>query len=85
VPYNSDSFDPFKYWQGPTWININWLIIDGLKRYGFEAEAKNLQQRTLELVAKSGINEYFNPLSGQPAGAPNFSWTAALAIDLLNS
>lgn len=83
VPLNSSSFDPYKYWQGPTWINTNWLIIDGLKRYGYTEEAKVLQGQTLKLVGKSGMYEYFNPLNGDPAGAPNFSWTAALTIDLL--
>lgn len=83
VPVNSSHFDPVKYWQGPTWINMNWLIIDGLKRYGFDAQALKLKEKTLELVFKSGMNEYFNPLDGRPAGAANFSWTAALTIDLL--
>jgi len=85
VPKSSNYFDPIKYWQGPTWINTNWLIIDGLKRYGFKDEANNLKQKTLELVKTSGMNEYFDPQSGAPAGAANFSWTAALALDLLNS
>jgi hypothetical protein len=35
------------------------------------------------MVEKSGCYEYFDPLTGEAAGAPNFSWTAALAIDLL--
>jgi hypothetical protein len=85
VPFSSPHFDPYKYWQGPTWINTNWLIIEGLKRYGFNDEAHVLAQRTIDLVAKSGPNEYFNPLNGEPAGAENFSWTAALTIDLINS
>lgn len=83
VPMHSSYFDPSRYWQGPTWINTNWLVIDGLKRYGFDDEAESLLRKTLELVDKSGMNEYFNPISGEPAGAPNFSWTAALTIDLL--
>ena len=83
VPLNSSYFDPLKYWQGPTWINTNWLIIDGLRRYGFDNEAENLLRKTLELVAKSGMWEYFSPTNAEPAGAPNFSWTAALTIDLL--
>ncbi len=83
VPLTSSYFNPYKYWQGPTWVNTNWLIIDGLKRYGFGLEAKELQNKTLQMVAKSGIYEYFNPLNAKPAGAANFSWTAALTIDLL--
>jgi hypothetical protein len=85
VPLNSPDFNPIRYWQGPTWINTNWLMIDGLERYGFNKEAADLRRRTLELVARSGSSEYFNPKTGQPAGAQNFSWTAALSIDLLNS
>ena len=85
VPRNSSYFEPYKYWQGPTWINANWLIIDGLTRYGFLAEAKDLQDHTIELVKKSGFYEYFNPLNAGPAGAANFSWTAALTIDLMKS
>jgi hypothetical protein len=82
VPVSSPWFDPDGYWQGPSWINTNWLIIDGLKRLGYEDHAEALRQSTLELVQKNGYYEYFNPESGQPAGAENFSWTAALAIDL---
>lgn len=85
VPINSTFFNPIKYWQGPTWININWLIIEGLELYGYKDEASLLRNKSLELVAKSGMNEYFNPIGGQPKGAPNFSWTAALTIDLLKN
>jgi neutral trehalase len=84
VPLKSEYFDPFKYWQGPSWVNINWLIMDGLERGGFKAEADALRQKTIDMVAQGGFYEYFNPKTGEPAGAPNFSWTAALTIDLLN-
>lgn len=85
VPLNSPHFNPFKYWQGPAWINMNWMVIQGLKRNGFESEADKLKRRTIELVTKSGLNEYFNPINGRPAGASNFSWTAALTLDLIMS
>jgi hypothetical protein len=85
VPLNSPYFSPYKYWQGPSWVNTNWLIINGLKNYGYEAEAAVLKERTLKMVAKSGMYEYFNPQNAKGAGAANFSWTAALVIDLLNS
>jgi hypothetical protein len=85
VPINSDWFSELGYWQGPTWINTNWLLIDGLRRYGFEEEADQLSKTCLDLVEQAGFSEYFSPLSGAPAGIANFSWTAALTIDLLKS
>ena len=85
TPVNSDWFNPHHYWQGPTWVNTNWLIIDGLRQYGFIEEAEKLARKTLELVEKSGFYEYFSPLDGSPAGTNNFSWTAALAVDLLKN
>jgi glycogen debranching enzyme len=62
---------------------MNWMIIDGLKRYGFKDHAAALRESTLELITKSGFFEYYDPVSGEPAGAKQFSWTAALTIDLL--
>ncbi len=85
VPVQSDYFNPIKYWQGPTWLNTNWLIIDGLKQYGYTEDAEHLKDRTLKMVAMSGFVDYYNPLNGTAVGAHGFSWTAALTIDLLRS
>lgn len=83
VPLNSFWFHPNLYWQGPTWVNTNWLVIEGLTRYGFNDHAAALRETTLEMVGRAGCYEYFNPLNGEGLGADNFSWTAALTIDLL--
>lgn len=84
VPLDSPFFDSDRYWQGPSWINTNWLIIDGLRRYGFNEEADELTKRSLEVVQKSGPYEYFDPIDGRGLGAANFAWTAALTIDLFH-
>jgi len=47
VPLGSNYFSAERYWQGPTWVNTNWLIIDGLKRYGFKEEAEELSSKQL--------------------------------------
>ncbi len=83
TPLNSPWFDPERYWQGPTWFNTNWLIIDGLRRYGYHHHADALAESMLELVKEHGCHEYFNPLTGGPLGASDFGWTAALTIDLI--
>ena len=83
VPLDSPDFDPDRYWQGPSWVNTNWLVIEGLKIYGFTDHADALRDTTIEMVQKSGFAEYFDPNTAEPLGAHNFSWTAALIIDLL--
>ncbi len=85
VPLNSPRFDALRYWQGPTWFNTNWLIADGLRRYGYKAHAEALIESSLELVKDGHFNEYYNPLTGDPLGAHSFSWTAAVALDWAKS
>ena len=89
APFDSAYFKPHCYWQGPTWININWFIIDGLRRNGQPEESERLKHSTIELVRQAapdhGFHEYYSPLDGSVAGAPDFSWTAALTIDLLKN
>jgi mannosylglycerate hydrolase MGH1-like protein len=85
TPLNSPYFRPNRYWQGPTWVNMNWLVADGLERNGEPKEAAMLRQRTIGMVARGGMYEYFSPLSAEPAGADSFTWTAALTIDMLLS
>ncbi len=85
VPTDSKYFNEHRYWQGPVWMNMNWLIIDGLERYGHKELAAKLKEKSLEMVEKSGFCEYFSPHDGSGAGVKNFSWTAALTIDLLSN
>lgn len=85
VPKNSTYFQPLRYWQGPTWLNTNWLICEGLERYGYTTEAAHIKKQSIELVSRGGSYEYFSPLDSRPAGAHPFSWTAALTIDFLKN
>jgi hypothetical protein len=84
APLDTPWFQQNRYWQGPTWVNTNWLIIDGLKRYGFDDHAETLTESTIELVKNNGFHEYFDPISGFGYGVKFFSWTAALTIDLVD-
>lgn len=85
VPKNNRTFNALRYWQGPTWLNTNWLIIDGLQRYGYNQEAQALTSHTLQMVRANGVWEYYNPISGEGLGSSDFTWTAALTLDLLQS
>jgi hypothetical protein len=85
VPINSTFYKELGYWQGPSWVNTNWLIIDGLERYGYHAEAELIRNKSIMMVEQHGPYEYFSAKTGEPAGAKNFSWTAALIIDMVHT
>jgi len=85
VPLDAAGFNPNNFWQGPSWINTNWMIIKGLENYGYRQEANELKARTIEMIQTGGFYEYFSPVDGAGKGARNFSWSAALTIDLLSS
>jgi glycogen debranching enzyme len=79
----SAMFDARRYWRGPVWINVNWLLLRGLVRAGLAAEAEELRRMTLRLVAASGFAEYYHPSTGEALGSRDFSWSAALTLDLM--
>jgi len=72
------SFDPRKYWRGPTWPVVNSLIAMGFQGMGREAEADRLRRETVALIETGGFFEYFDPLDATPCGGNNFTWTAAI-------
>jgi hypothetical protein len=64
---------------------MNWLLIQGLEKHGFSELANELSIETTRLVLENGFYEYFDPHTGEGCGSDNFSWTAALIIDLINN
>ncbi len=87
----SDRFNPKKYWRGPVWINMNWFLYYGLLDYGYDELANKIKSDSLELILKAGFYEYFNPnkevyeFENGGYGGSDFSWTAALYLDLINN
>jgi hypothetical protein len=78
-------YDPNQMWRGPTWVNINYLFCEGLERTGHVELARELRQRTLDLImGHDDIYEYYHPETGMrpPKAAPLFGWTAAVFIDM---
>jgi glycogen debranching enzyme len=83
VPANSHHFQPEgrRYlWRGPTWINTNWLIWEGLKRHGHAGPADAVAGSSRELAESSGFCEFYNPLSGKGGGERDFGWSTLAAI-----
>jgi glycogen debranching enzyme len=64
------SFDPIRYWRGPAWVLVNWLVADGLAGAGLADRA----------LVEQGFSEYYDPRSGAGIGGQGFSWSAALTL-----
>ncbi len=85
VALNDAKYDPNQMWRGPTWVNINYLIIEGLRNAGYPEVSTELRRRTLDLIgAQKDIYEYYHPVTGEkpPKAAAIFGWSSAVFIDL---
>ena len=83
VPLNSPHFRPrsrLYLWRGPTWINTNWLVAEGLRRHGSDDLAEAISASSRELVERSGFREYYNPLTGEGGGEKEFGWSTLAAV-----
>jgi alpha,alpha-trehalase len=69
--YNNVSMiSPYSNWQGPIWINTNYLYFLALRRYGFEQEARLLSWRLATLVLADiqkwgSMHECYNAETGE--------------------
>jgi glycogen debranching enzyme len=78
--YVGEAFDPNRYWRGPVWLNTNWILERGLRRYGATEAADRIRADSLALCDRGGFREYFNPRSGVGRGSDDFAWSAALYL-----
>lgn len=74
-------FEPVRYWRGPIWAVVNWMIAEGFADAGDASAAARIRGDTRQLIAAGGLSEYFDPTDGRGVGGADFSWTAA--IDLM--
>ncbi|MCL2395053.1 MAG: alpha,alpha-trehalase [Acidimicrobiaceae bacterium] len=81
---NGPGYDPIRYWRGPVWVLVNWLVADGLSRAGLAERAEALRVGTRALV-EQGFSEYYDPRDGHGIGGHGFSWSAALTLAWLTT
>jgi hypothetical protein len=74
-------FQPKTYWRGPVWPVMNWLFWWGLERHGDHALADRWRYHGLAQLTDLAFGEYYDSLTGEPAGSHDQSWTAAVALD----
>lgn len=75
-------------WLGPIWGVANYLTFRGLVRYGFEAEARQLAEKTIRLFGQDlerhgTLHEYYQPENGEPILHPGFQNWNYLVLNML--
>jgi alpha,alpha-trehalase len=92
--YNNEAIiNPYSNWQGPVWINANFLDWIALRRYGFTAESKwdaeTLAAMLRQDIAKWGsMHEDYSAETGEglaptPAESPNGKFAGFVGWNLL--
>lgn len=71
-------FDRRRYWRGPVWAVVNFMIAKGFSESGYADMARRVGGDTARLIAQNGFWEYFDPVGGDGMGGNAFSWTAAV-------
>ena len=76
-------------WLGPVWILSNYMAFVGMINYGFTDEAKDMANKTIELLAKDisqcgDMHEYYEPDSGAPVFNQGFQSWNFLVINMIS-
>ena len=75
-------------WLGPIWGISNYMTFEGLVKYGYVKEAKELAVKTIKLfgadLEKNGqFHEYYDPESGEGVNNPGFQNWNLLVVNMI--
>lgn len=80
LAHDEPGFHPRRYWRGPVWANITFLVARAIGLAGDAKGETTLIDRLLATAKTAGMREYVEPDSGAGLGAHDFSWTAAIVL-----
>lgn len=75
-------------WQGPIWINVNYLVFRGLVKYGYTDDARELAEKTVVLLGRDferfgALHEYYIPDNGEPVLNKGFQNWNFLVLNMI--
>lgn len=82
-PPGETEFDELRYWRGPVWLIVNYMIAIGMREAKEQDVVERIFNNSIELIEKSGFAEYYGPISGSPCGGDTFTWTAAMVLEFV--
>lgn len=81
----SDLYESDGYWRGPVWAPVVSLIVESLRELGEQAFADEIANRFCKTVARSGMAENFDALTGEGLRDRAHTWTASVFLMLAAS
>jgi hypothetical protein len=83
VAYDEPTYKAEKWWRGPTWMPVAYLMLEVLRAYGYADQAREATRRLHNTILADGnLRELFNSASGEGLGAHQQGWTAAICLRL---
>jgi neutral trehalase len=65
-------------WRGSSWVPTNYMLVHGLRAYGYDSIAKDIAYRTFDMVLNKNetTREFFNAETGEGYGLkPFYGWS----------
>ncbi|MEM1261035.1 MAG: hypothetical protein AAGH76_01435 [Pseudomonadota bacterium] len=75
---DAEAFDAMRYWRGPIWLVVNYMLAAGFREQGQPTWAERIVADSRKLISEFGFNEAYSPLTGTGTGGKLFSWSAAM-------
>jgi neutral trehalase len=85
ISRNDPRFPEQQYWRGTIWPPMNYLVYQGVRRYGFDQTAGELAQRSVALFLRSWrdyqlCRENYDSRTGEGGGQRYQSWGPLFAL-----
>jgi len=83
--YDTPGFDSKGYWRGPTWVNVAFFAIKGLRDYGYSDLADMMRSKVVGWMEQNedSLYEYYDSRSGKGLGARDYGWTSTFALSFV--
>ena len=88
IARNDPAYPEGYYWRGRVWAPMNWLVYQGLRRYGMQKACTALAERSAALLLKEWrenhhVHENYSSVDGTGCGSrshPLYHWGALLGL-----
>lgn len=89
VAYCEHCYQSDKWWRGPTWLPVAYLMLELMAARGFTEQAARARERLYTMALNDGeMSELFDSSNGKGLGSREQGWTAAiflrLKLDMMN-